>query len=252
MSENSYFLRHAPCPQCNSRDNLAIYSDGGGWCFGCGYLIPSKVSGYITSMEVEESSLGVHLPPDHTREYPPEAVDWTIKYGINSGILMNRDVWWSPSRRELMFTWWDEDKNPRKLIAYQSRTFREGQPKYISRGDFDTLLPIYHVDKNKKLDKRLVIVEDCISAIKIANCVADAIPCLKSSMSREKLTWLANKYTEMVIWLDDDMYKKALEMSDTLEWMGVNVHVIQSTGDPKDHRYSDLTRMINWVDVKVS
>lgn len=34
-SEGSRFLRHEPCPSCGSRNNLARYSDGHGFCFGC-------------------------------------------------------------------------------------------------------------------------------------------------------------------------------------------------------------------------
>lgn len=34
----STFLKHEPCPSCGSRDNLARYSNGNGYCFGCGYL----------------------------------------------------------------------------------------------------------------------------------------------------------------------------------------------------------------------
>lgn len=33
----STFVRHAPCPQCGSKDNLAIYDDGHTHCFGCGH-----------------------------------------------------------------------------------------------------------------------------------------------------------------------------------------------------------------------
>jgi twinkle protein len=33
----SAFVRKESCPSCGSRDNLARYSDGHGWCFGCGY-----------------------------------------------------------------------------------------------------------------------------------------------------------------------------------------------------------------------
>lgn len=33
----SKFLRHEPCPECGSRDNLARYADGGAYCFGCKY-----------------------------------------------------------------------------------------------------------------------------------------------------------------------------------------------------------------------
>jgi twinkle protein len=35
MAEGSTLLRHESCPQCGSKDNLARYSDGHGWCFGC-------------------------------------------------------------------------------------------------------------------------------------------------------------------------------------------------------------------------
>lgn len=31
------FLRHEPCRSCGSQDNLARYSDGHGYCFGCGH-----------------------------------------------------------------------------------------------------------------------------------------------------------------------------------------------------------------------
>ena len=33
----SNFLRHEPCPKCHSKDNLARYTDGHGYCFGCQY-----------------------------------------------------------------------------------------------------------------------------------------------------------------------------------------------------------------------
>ena len=36
----SEFVNHAPCPECGSKDNLAVYSDGHGHCFGCGYWMP--------------------------------------------------------------------------------------------------------------------------------------------------------------------------------------------------------------------
>ena len=37
MEEDSTFVRHEPCPSCGSKDNLARYSDGHGYCFGCNY-----------------------------------------------------------------------------------------------------------------------------------------------------------------------------------------------------------------------
>lgn len=32
------FIHHEPCPSCGSRDNLARYSDGSAFCFGCRHL----------------------------------------------------------------------------------------------------------------------------------------------------------------------------------------------------------------------
>lgn len=35
--EGSEFVRHEPCPECGSRNNLGRYTDGHGHCYGCGY-----------------------------------------------------------------------------------------------------------------------------------------------------------------------------------------------------------------------
>jgi len=39
---SSTLLAYEPCPNCGSRDNLARYSDGHGFCFGCGYFEASS------------------------------------------------------------------------------------------------------------------------------------------------------------------------------------------------------------------
>jgi len=33
----STFVAHEACPSCGSKDNLARYSDGHAYCFGCQY-----------------------------------------------------------------------------------------------------------------------------------------------------------------------------------------------------------------------
>ena len=37
METSAKFLRHEPCPSCNSKDNLARYDDNHAYCFGCQY-----------------------------------------------------------------------------------------------------------------------------------------------------------------------------------------------------------------------
>ena len=41
---NSSFLQHESCPSCGSKDNLARYSDGHAYCFGCGRYEPGDGS----------------------------------------------------------------------------------------------------------------------------------------------------------------------------------------------------------------
>ena len=45
-------IRHDPCPECGSKDNLAVYDDGGCHCFGCGHNIFPKGNNETPPMEV--------------------------------------------------------------------------------------------------------------------------------------------------------------------------------------------------------
>ena len=37
MKNKSNYVRKTSCPECGSKDNMAIYDDGHGFCFGCSY-----------------------------------------------------------------------------------------------------------------------------------------------------------------------------------------------------------------------
>lgn len=41
-SLDAEFVAHEPCPNCGSKDNLARYTDGHGYCFGCQYYEKAK------------------------------------------------------------------------------------------------------------------------------------------------------------------------------------------------------------------
>lgn len=43
-TKDSEFLHHAPCPSCNSRNNLGVYTDHS-YCFGCGWYVKGTVEG---------------------------------------------------------------------------------------------------------------------------------------------------------------------------------------------------------------
>ncbi|MGN6548408.1 MAG: DnaB-like helicase C-terminal domain-containing protein [Pararhizobium sp.] len=58
MSE-AEFLQHEPCPKCGSRNNLARYTDGHGYCFGCEYYEPGDQSMDDTSAPRERKDTGL-------------------------------------------------------------------------------------------------------------------------------------------------------------------------------------------------
>ena len=41
MTDESKYVKKSPCPECGSKDNLAVYSDGHAFCFGCHYRVPA-------------------------------------------------------------------------------------------------------------------------------------------------------------------------------------------------------------------
>jgi twinkle protein len=49
MTDDSSFVRHAPCPKCGSSDALGVYDDGHGHCFSCGSRV--QADGTFTKHE---------------------------------------------------------------------------------------------------------------------------------------------------------------------------------------------------------
>jgi twinkle protein len=60
QENNSEFVRHEACPNCNSRDNLARYSDGHAYCFGCEYreTANGEVNEFINTKEKSDMITG--------------------------------------------------------------------------------------------------------------------------------------------------------------------------------------------------
>jgi twinkle protein len=58
MKETSEYLFKEPCPSCGSRDNLARYSDGHGYCFGCGYYEKAESSSEGARMQNLQATKG--------------------------------------------------------------------------------------------------------------------------------------------------------------------------------------------------
>lgn len=62
-TEDSTCVAHEPCPQCGSRDNLARYSDGHGFCFGCGYYEKAEAMEETVSVFADTDFLRGEVKP---------------------------------------------------------------------------------------------------------------------------------------------------------------------------------------------
>lgn len=236
---NAYFVKHSGCPKCGSKDNLALYSDGGSHCFGCGWHPPVTRSPYV-DQELNEQTEAKTAFPTFSHDLPQKGVEWAKSYGIEVQELLLRDVQGVEPLRfrpRMAFIFRDSGRNP---ILAQARNLEEGaKPKYITYGKPNEVLPIYYLWSSERRTDCLVLVEDCLSAIKLAR-LTDAMPCLASEVSPTKLKRLAGLYDAFLIWLDSDMYPKAQKMAHRLQLLGCKAHAIYTDLDPKCYEMKDI------------
>ena len=83
----------------------------------------------------------------------------------------------------------------------------------------------------------IVIVEDIISAMKIARLREEycACPLLGSSLSYDMENQLVEKFSNSAVWLDRDKAKNALRISRKLKQRGLDSRVIVTEDDPKEY-----------------
>lgn len=241
------YVHHEPCPACGSRDNLARYADGSAWCFGCEHYEPPDGRRNIhTTVKKDKAVAGP--PADCGVDFSPTALEWLGKYDIKYEEAIKRKIRWSNHWQQLVFLM--------DMGIWQARNFSPtAKTKYFTQGNVNDHLPIYHpvfdcAANGSTLNgdvlgvgrqhspKTLILVEDCISAIKIAR-QTDAMPLLGSSISKEKLARINKFYSGVIFWLDADKYNQAKGLSTTAKFLGLDSRAIYTARDPKE--YDDKT-----------
>lgn len=238
------FLRHEPCAACGSRNNRGVYDDGSEWCFGCGDLTPATLSPLVAKAKHGNDGVGgggpKPLPSDASVHFGKPALDWLSKYGIPVETLIKRDVRWSEEWQQLLFTF-DQGAGSDKF--WQARNFQPGKSKYFTSGSHDDLLPIYSSENGRQ--SILVVVEDCLSAIKVSEIDLngarfDAMPLLGSHLPAVKLNRLNRLYSRLYVWLDHDKGKEAQDIVRRARMVGMIASVVITQHDPKDYTPEEI------------
>jgi hypothetical protein len=243
------FLKHIGCDRCGSSDAKAMYDDGSTFCFSCRSVNSAKISPYVKQQNDEEMLVkAVRYPSDATKHYSEGALAWCKKYDITVEQLLKETIYYSSARDQLIFGFEADGQ----LIAYQARNLNavSKAKRYYTCGDVNELLPIYHCRfplPGTINNRRLVLVEDCLSAIKVSytdGLGASAMCLLGSGISRTKLSRLRPFYDLLDVFLDPDMWHKSLNIVKQAQMLGFQARAVQSDRDPKEHSTDELRKLL--------
>lgn len=247
MQQNSHLIEHRACPQCvkqgrdHGRDNLGVYSDGHHWCFSCGFHTNgNRIQTYQTenSRPEEANTRTIYIPEDADTSLPDFAREWLQGYEFDQATILNNLILWSPSKERLIFPYFIKGE----LVGYQARCFNEMERKkrkWFSQGKLDSFI---YTRGNES--STLVLVESVISAIKVGR-FAQASPIFGSVISLQRFLGISHVWNNVVIWLDPDKRKEAVQQADKSRSVIPNVSVIISDKKPKDHTYEEIKIILN-------
>lgn len=254
----SRFLYHQACPKCGSRDNVAVYDDGHGWCFGCREVVIEPEHRLLQrkkrrsresdgSGNPEDSSRNLRLPIDYTTDLPVEGLQWLNKYNLTPREIQQHRIGWSEAGWKirqgsinyaplLILPVFDVYEN---LLMYQARYFGSQTnecPKYWTVG----ARGVVHTIGTSPV---VTLVEDILSAIKVGR-YTTGVPIFGSDISTDLVLALYNRYPDLIIWLDRDKRGYSHARANSIRWMFNSVRVIDSEADPKEYNNEELKRYL--------
>jgi hypothetical protein len=237
----SHFITHQPCPKCGSSDAFAEYDDGHFWCFSCRNYVPPNYKS-LKNMEnyfsaKRELKKG-ELPHDFTKEIPKEPYAWLKQYSLTTEEI-SAYYGWSQSQQMLITSYYGEEND---LLVWQGRYFPARVPKVYTSGYPDTHI-LLHSNTDGEYSRRVVVVEDSVSAIKVAR-VCTATPLLGSNLSRHKSVGLSRSFTHLTFWLDYDKLSSMMKQTEANKLLFSKVDMIVTEKDPKEYSTDEIKELL--------
>lgn len=157
---SSEFLKHEPCPKCGSKDNLARYTDGHGFCFGCNHYEPATDAEPVIKKEkaisedIFSSYIEASFDPLAAREITEETCR---KFGVKVGTHQGKRVHFYPYYQDntlVACKLRDKEKNFKvigegaKLPFFGQHLWSPGKMLVVTEGEIDCLT-VSQVQGNK-------------------------------------------------------------------------------------------------------
>lgn len=239
----SYFISHHPCPKCGSSDAYAEYDDGHFWCFSCKHYIPAKT----TSIKQVEKTLAQNegfvnssLPSDFTRDMPKLPYSWLKSYALTNEEIDSNILGWSDDMEMLIFPFYGGEN---ELLCWQGRYFPARNPKVRTFGNPDSHI-LLHNCVGEFFSKRVVVVEDSISAIKVAR-ICTSSELLGSNLSMHKAIGLSRSFSHLTLWLDYDKIKEMIIFVERYRSLFEKVDMVVTEKDPKFYNEVQIKEILN-------
>lgn len=197
------------------------------------------------------------MPDDSGTSFSPAAVEWLAQYHLDVPTAIKRGVVYSASRDQIIYQLGN---------VWQARNLKQGGSdgnsrrrfsKNFTSGNVNECLHIYgqvragdagvegELQSGASNSTCLVIVEDPVSAIRVAGAWSDSMPLLGSHLATSRLNALAGLYRAVVVWLDSDKLKEARGISERFRLVGVDARVIWTELDPKVYTNEEIGAFLN-------
>ena len=156
-------IAHEPCPECGSKDNLARYDDGHGFCFGCGYHEQGDEP-KVVSKKVDQKDLITN--GEHRRLKARKITEDTCKFlDYEVGTFNGKPVQVANYHRD--------GKRVAQKVRFKNKDFLFiGEPKKAG---------LYGQQRFRDKGKRLIITEGEIDALTVSQLQGNKWPVVSVS-----------------------------------------------------------------------
>lgn len=193
----SEFVGKEPCPECGSRDNLARYSDGHGYCFGCSYFEPGDEDTDTPKRERKPMRKDL-LPLGNAQAIPARKLteETCKKWGYTVGEMSGKAVQIANYRDE-----------SGRVVAQK---VRDRNKDFRFLGDTKAAC-LYGMHLWREAGKRIIITEGEIDALSVSQVQSHKWPVVSvptgadgaAKAIAKHLDWLL-RFEEVVLMFDQD------------------------------------------------
>lgn len=243
----SKIVSYEACPKCrrNGRDgrgdNLARYADGGAHCFSCKHHEWPK---HYIPKKVEDNVPKGLLPSDFSREVPARAWEWLLSYGLPLS-HWKPHCGYSEKDHRLVFTVGTPMQFSIGRFVGASSPNEQPPRKWFVWGDCHKHAELVQPSRETR-NSSVVLVEDLISAHKVAAAGFTSLPLFGTNIFPSALYYLMTSDEDVVLWLDKDQENLVKRKAMGLEGLiGRHVKTITTDKDPKSLSFNEIKETLN-------